>query len=269
MEPLLRGGALLSGCRTCYLDFGSNRGGRIQLLYAPLYGSWGQQGVYKTWFQNVSRETVCAVGFEPNPVHWPRLERIERKLRGDGRRVHIFPAAIWDNNSVATFWSDAQASRNFVGSSLLRWHGSMRANLTYRVPTVSLAWFLNRHVPSDSRVYSKMDIEGAEFDALPPAVPALCRSVDVLQLEVHQQLLKHAKQRYKLPIGEGWDERRRNLSRVLRDVQCRRSGWLCVKRQGQRPRARAGENNGGPPPSAWQSTCRTDVPMLWTSDRGT
>ena len=35
-----------------------------------------------------------------------------------------------------------------------------------------------------------MDIEGAEYDAIPPAIEALCRGVDVLLLEMHARFFK-------------------------------------------------------------------------------
>ena len=35
-----------------------------------------------------------------------------------------------------------------------------------------------------------MDIEGAEYDALPPALEALCQGVDVLLLEMHARFFK-------------------------------------------------------------------------------
>ena len=41
------------------------------------------------------------------------------------------------------------------------------------VPTVSLSWLLMRHVPRSARVFGKMDIEGAEYTALPPAILTL------------------------------------------------------------------------------------------------
>ena len=88
-----------------------------------------KQGIYRRWFANISRDAVCAVGFEPNPQHWRSapgrrsLAALERRLAGEGRRVRLFKAAIAaDNaNSAARFWSDRAAKHDYWGSSLVRW----------------------------------------------------------------------------------------------------------------------------------------------------
>ena len=61
-----------------------------------------------------------------------------------------------------------------------------------RVRTVSLDWLLRRHVlPAAPRfVVAKLDVEGAEYEAVPPALESLCRSVDVLLLEMHARFFK-------------------------------------------------------------------------------
>jgi hypothetical protein len=62
------------------------------------------------------------------------------------------------------------------------------------VPTVSLSWLLKRHVPRSARVFGKMDIEGAEYTALPPAIPQLCKYVDAMLLELHDKHLKQTRE---------------------------------------------------------------------------
>ena len=106
------------------------------------------------------------------------------------------------------------------------------------VPTVSLSWLLKRHVPRSARVFGKMDIEGAEYtalppailtlinpnpspspnpnpspnanpdptatatananadpnQALPPAIPQLCKYVDAMLLELHDKHLKQTRE---------------------------------------------------------------------------
>ena len=102
------------------------------------------------------------------------------------------------------------------------------------VPTVSLSWLLKRHVPRSARVFGKMDIEGAEYtalppatlilinpnpspnpspkanpnpnpnpnatatadpnQALPPAIPQLCKYVDAMLLELHDKHLQQTRE---------------------------------------------------------------------------
>ena len=66
-------------------------------------------------------------------------------------------------------------------------HASGGAHVS--VPTVSLDWLLQEHAQPElgARVLVKLDVEGAEAYALPPAIAsgALCRSVDLLALELH------------------------------------------------------------------------------------
>ena len=278
MRPLLRGVPLLQDCVAAYLDFGTNQGTRIEQLYRPRNPRYSQrQGVFATdWFRNVTRDKICVLGFEPNPLHWPRLRELQNQHTAAGRKLVIFPAAISANNSVARFWSDNQHVRKYTGSSLLRVHKAMREANSWPVPTVSLDWLLREHVSpatpmakaasadgivsatSRMRVRAKMDIEGAEFDALPPAIEAMCSAVDSLQIEVHAGYLKNAEKRYSLPDGRGWNDKRARLSSLLRGVTCRRRRSRVTNKE--RATLCAGAHGAAP--------CRTDVSNLWSGDPG-
>ena len=186
MSVLLQPKPLLEGCTTAYLDMGTNAGHNINSLYEPT--RYKYQGYLGRWLRNHTepRDRLCILGFEPNPVHAPVLRNLTRKHRQAGRRLHVFAAAISDTNGVTSFWSDNDPWHSNWGSSLLP-----RVNGTrFVVPTVALDWLLREHVLSVAglrTVLAKLDIEGAEFAALPPAMDSglLCRTIDHLALEWH------------------------------------------------------------------------------------
>merc|ERR1712183_128938 len=40
---------------------------------------------------------VCVLGFEPNPRHSPRLQRLEEAYVTQGWHVHFYPLAAWSS----------------------------------------------------------------------------------------------------------------------------------------------------------------------------
>ena len=194
---LLDGPPLFLGCNHSYIDMGTNEGRRFDILLEP--EKRPRQGVYGFYGQ-VPRRELCVVGFEPNPAHALKLSRAMEGWREKARVFHIFGAAISTTNSYAQFWSDGAKKQREWGASLLNYNpGKMlhvrRAGAAHndsQVRTISLDWFLRNHViaaGSQNRVLAKMDIEGAEYDTVPPAVDALCESLDMVQLERHEKLL--------------------------------------------------------------------------------
>jgi len=104
VRPLLSGPPLFEGCRLRYLDLGTNAGYRIRSLFSNLETN-PLPGQDEFLFAGENRSEVCAVGFEPNPQHAPRLARLQDDMRGRGHRVTILGAAISTSNGTATFWS--------------------------------------------------------------------------------------------------------------------------------------------------------------------
>lgn len=191
MAPLASETPLLSGCRAAYLDLGANVGQRLEILY----GHARYQGIIGTWFRNISRADVCALAFEPNPKWFALLRNQTAQYRRQGHRVHFFPAAIAANNSQAAFWRDRRknAPREW-GATLLP---ALHREDSVVVPTVSLSWLLMWHVPhSIRRIYATMDIEGGEWESLPPTIERgqICATLDALQIEVHATKLLQSSQ---------------------------------------------------------------------------
>ena len=165
---------LLRGCDAAYLDLGTNRGLKIEELLEARPG--GFLRLFPPAYRGASNRP-CALGAEPNPSHAAHLRTIEDAQRAAGRRVTILNAAISNANGEATFWSDLDEQAHEWGSSLLRWNRGMSPRNSSRVRTVSLDWLLRTHLlPAAPRfVVAKVDIEGAEYDAVPPAIEALCQ----------------------------------------------------------------------------------------------
>lgn len=187
-NDVLSGPPLFRNCTSAYLDIGSNKGVKIEELLA------GRQDSFARFFRPAERSKLCVVGFEPNPSHITSLRAIEARYRAAGRRVTIVPAAVSDSNGQATFWSDQDFKAGEWGSSLLRWQREMTPRHTSTVRTVALDWLMRTHVEAVAPhvVVVKIDIEGAEYDALPPALDTFCRSVDILLLEMHKRFFKRS-----------------------------------------------------------------------------
>ena len=211
VQPLL-GSSLCAGAETVYIDMGTNVGRHIDMLYHPQ--NFKYIGQYNDWFGSCGQadrsskskvcgnvtdveehaHRTCVLSFEPSPAHRSILEQKARRAEG-ARRLHLFSAAIAAHNSVETFHFNPQKGHD-TGASLASSSSLISPDAVTKaqaVPTVSLAWLLKRHVPRSSRVFSKMDIEGAEYTALLPAIPQLCKSVDGMLLELHDKHLKNTR----------------------------------------------------------------------------
>ena len=68
-------------CEHVYLDVGTNIGVQIRKLYEPTkYPHAGVEPIFAQHFGPAPRCGVCTIGFEPNPVHRHRLQRLESSL---------------------------------------------------------------------------------------------------------------------------------------------------------------------------------------------
>ena len=163
---------LFEGCDVGYLDMGTNTGTRIGALYEPQHYPKEQELFKHMDKRGFSREAVCTVAFEPNPVHHLKLRQMAQRYRALGRRVRILEAAIGGTNSVQRFYSDGDMGEkvraSYWGSSLLMWsaaHSRVADETSVLVPVVSFDWLLQALVlpsPPKKALYAKMDIEGGE-----------------------------------------------------------------------------------------------------------
>jgi FkbM family methyltransferase len=141
------------------LDLGAHVGAfplLLKLLGAPL--------------QNV----VCV---EPNPRSLSKL-----KFNLDHNRIpaRVVSAALSDRVGQATL----HASATSTGFSLLADHPN-RLNDSFNVATTTLEALVAEYFPSGPLDLCKMDIEGAEFDALNALSPAVLQKCRQVICEVH------------------------------------------------------------------------------------
>ena len=248
-EALLSAEPLLAGCNTTYIDIGSNQGKRVAMVYDV--ERFKRQGVYRIWFAGTPRGQICTVGFEPSPVHQPKLAQLLTRVQAPQQggsysqqqhwlppRVRFLQAAISGSNGVARFM---QGSRRFdpkqVAGSIMTEAMPKYANATTTsVPSVSLDWFLRTHVPRTSKVFVKLDAEGGEFSALAPAVlsGAVCAHVDGMQVETHEHLMVHDKQgrgglavRKQASTWRATDPRARRMDAAISLVAMQRLAGIC------------------------------------------
>lgn len=149
------------------------------------------------------RHEVCAFGFEPNPNHNVRLESMEARLSEKAFGVVIFTeTAVGTKNGNITFYIDdmkgksAGLNNNAWGSSTIKWAGDrMQTNVTASLlDFVSfLAFEVNQRKGMDntSRVFAKMDIEGAEYELFTALIDrkAIC-GIDAIYAEFHKYFVK-------------------------------------------------------------------------------
>jgi hypothetical protein len=117
-------------CQHFYIDMGTNIGIQLRKLYEPHYFPEAQAlPTFDTYFgnekaaNNRTRSNVCSIGFEPNHVHFDRLNSLQNKYRMAGYPMVIFMgAAVWVENKKLTFYERPQQDHNETnewGSSLL------------------------------------------------------------------------------------------------------------------------------------------------------
>ena len=180
-----------SGCEHAYLDMGSNVGVQLRKLYEP--ARYPRSPIIRTFqaaFGPPPWCNVCAIGFEPNPRHQPRLREMQHRLSVAGAPVHVFHAAVSDSLTTLPFRAEGDEKpwvRDLhLGSALLTGVGVYTANgprdspatngstsgPVVMVRTIDIARVVHR-VNSllsrrhsgrrgGSRVLMKLDVEGDE-----------------------------------------------------------------------------------------------------------
>ena len=116
----------LDGCYHIYLDVGSNIGIQVRKLFEPgLYPNASVLEVFDTYFGPIDskgqrQDTVCAVGFEPNPHHTLALKSIEEAHRACGWRTTFYTgvAAAHDYGTIE-FLSDNDPGNKEWGGSIV------------------------------------------------------------------------------------------------------------------------------------------------------
>lgn len=186
MKPILA-----DKCKHVYLDLGTNVGIQIRKLFEPdLYpkdaGS-GAMRFFEDYFgpKEKRRSSVCAFGFEPNPSHTKRLDRLEQVYSALGWRTHIFTeTGVGDTEGWLVYVSDGDLKNVEWGGRLESRPGTTAATPgAIRVidfPAFMEYIILPRRIltstggvrAGDGKIVMKVDIEGADKDM----IAALLRS---------------------------------------------------------------------------------------------
>ena len=176
------------GCRMIFLDVGSNIAMHVCFLYEPeLYKP---RHPYDDIFDQefgVERSkapdgTYCAIGFEPNPAHRDRHQKLAEAYARMGWRYRAFFAGAGGHsggNKLTFFKQDEGARPEFGGERGAKSDWGFSIKNTYgnkdttrvEVPILDLALFVNEHIGGadvePEKVVMKMDIEASEYVVLP------------------------------------------------------------------------------------------------------
>jgi len=154
-------GSWFDGCKSVYLDGGSNRGIQIRKIFEPeRYPGDPVLPIYDRLFgPNRSTDSeMCVVGFEPNPHHTAKLQELEAAYNKKGWRVKIFTEtaiALQDGTEFFYFDTVASPDHHEWGASMLAWQYDMAAseeagdtNGKTTVRTIDLAKYVLENVAS-------------------------------------------------------------------------------------------------------------------------
>jgi FkbM family methyltransferase len=121
------------------------------------------------------------IAFEPDPGNFRKLE--ENALLNPDRKIFAVRKAVGRDSGDAVFFSDVKASFP-LGGTLVSDRGKQRGYKTIHVQCTSLADIFSEYGISRCPLL-KLDCEGAEFDILETADPALLKRIDQIAMEVH------------------------------------------------------------------------------------
>lgn len=193
-------GSWFDGCEYVYLDGGSNMGLQIRKIFEPeLYPDDPVLPIYDRIFgkDRSAGTSMCAIGFEANPHHTEKLQKLEAAYQAKGWRVKIFTGtALATHDGTAEFYFDtlAKPENHEWGASMVAWQKDMKESKAAgndstkgktTVRTMDLAKYVlehvaSRHLPVRSLdtteaargVLLKLDIEGSEHELIPHMIIA-------------------------------------------------------------------------------------------------
>ena len=187
-------------CEKFFLDMGSNIGVHLRFLYHAAWYPGDMQDIMTRWLggsraEPFTRSGLCAIAFEANPEHVPRLTRLERLLRSEGYFVHVnAPVVVYDRDDrllpFATDGPDVGAGVYNAWAARVVPPNASGVTATH-VRSLDVARYLKAHVVARRArpVLAKMDIEGSEYRVLPHLEEQglLCREggITALTVEFH------------------------------------------------------------------------------------
>ena len=103
----------IPNCKKIFLDLGANIGVTVKKLFEPnrypesitlpyFRKTFGYQWLRKSVRKFPNR--LCALGFEPNPIHQKRLKDLEKEYSNKNWNVHFFSDAVSNVDGKVTFY---------------------------------------------------------------------------------------------------------------------------------------------------------------------
>jgi len=196
----------LDGCKSLYLDLGSNRGGNIRALYQESSFVGGRKMTLKPKYKQFMAELgnaadrakafnesgLCAIAFEGNPAFRDQHVGIETAYNAYGWKVQFMsPAIVLDKEGSMTFWTGGGTG---AGSSVV--HRKDKEHVPHTVPALDFPKLVEDYiVPARKngelkKVIMHMDVESAEYLILPKLAQGegLCQEsgIDKVIIEWHK-----------------------------------------------------------------------------------
>lgn len=191
----------LDGCYHVFLDVGSNIGNTVRKIYEPhLFINATFLPIFDKYFGDEnSRQSVCAIGFEPNPKHTKCLKDLENSYEKCGwkTKFHTNTAAA-HSYGLATFYSDRDEKNYEWGASIVKSKKAIKpigTAKTMRLSDYVLHKVITRKLPNPlsaevleqkPNVVMKIDIEGSELEVLTDLlVTGSLQHIDFTSVEYH------------------------------------------------------------------------------------
>ena len=181
-------------CSRFYIDLGTSIGVQVRKLFEPArYPGAATTAKFDQIF-GTRRGHVCAIGFEPNPLHWQRLRRLETEMMSAGNWTfrYVSAAAGVGEGLMGFDHPRAGVSWGLLGKS----HKEARKQRLPEVlvPQLGVSHMLNSVVSRYARskrvpTLMKLDVEDSKLeegiisDLVGSGV--LCRLVDEIVWENH------------------------------------------------------------------------------------
>ena len=143
---------------------------------------------------------ICAIGFEPNPIHEERLKTLENSYLKCGWKVKIFTkTAVSNEEGIVTFYSDENEEFNFWASSIIEYHNKISAMKTVgNVTLFHLSQYINNNIGDKSAIVMKMDIEGSEIEVISDLIlRGSFQYIDSIHIEFHDRFIMEEEERLK------------------------------------------------------------------------
>jgi hypothetical protein len=223
------------GCSHVFLDLGSNIGMHSRFLFEPwMYpNSSYSRKVFTKFIPHDDRNKTCVVGFEPNPVHKPRLTALSKYYKAMGMRADWVFAGVSKATQNITFYhrsSNVDRINSEWGFGKVKRLGSQSKNnqLAETITVIDIALWFSQHIEikqydglahtSDPVIIMKMDVEAEEYKIIAPLIAsgAFCR-MQVISIEWHAAMFANL---FKKQVGGSEPILKGFIDKLMKTASC-------------------------------------------------